>query len=108
VISNRNNLKAALMKYGPLAVALYVDASFTALGDGIYGTFANDLNHLPKVINHAVLLIGWDDEKSAWIIKNSWGNDWGSAAGIGTTRGFGYVGYEQNNLGYAAAWVRAK
>jgi len=24
------------------------------------------------VINHGVTLIGWDDNKGAWLIKNSW------------------------------------
>jgi C1A family cysteine protease len=26
---------------------------------------------------HAVLLIGWNDTRNAWLIKNSWGNDTG-------------------------------
>ncbi len=48
---------------------------------------------------HAVTIIGWDDEfvsndflgnkaVGAWIIKNSWGSDWGS-------EGFGYLSYMQ-------------
>ena len=82
-------------------------ARLTVLGDGVYGTFANDPTHSP-VINHAVLLIGWDDAQGAWIIKNSWGIDWGSTAGFGNVGGYGYVQYEQNNIGYAAAWVTLK
>ena len=48
---------------------------------------------------HAVTIVGWDDEfvsndflgnkaVGAWIIKNSWGTDWGS-------EGFGYLSYLQ-------------
>ncbi len=48
---------------------------------------------------HAVTIVGWDDEfvsndflgnkaVGAWIIKNSWGTDWGSD-------GFGYLSYMQ-------------
>ena len=26
---------------------------------------------------HCICIVGWDDEKDAWIIKNSWGESWG-------------------------------
>jgi len=28
--------------------------------------------------NHAVSLVGWDDKKDAWIMRNSWGTNWGN------------------------------
>ena len=28
---------------------------------------------------HAVLLIGWDDTKGAYLCKNSWGTNWGAS-----------------------------
>ena len=28
-------------------------------------------------INHAVLMVGYDDSKNAWKVKNSWGTGWG-------------------------------
>jgi cathepsin L len=59
--------------------------------------FANDPN---QSVNHAILLVGWDNTKNAWIFKNSWGTDWGSS-------GFGFVGYNCNNIGWGAAWVIA-
>lgn len=54
---------------------------------------------LPQNQGHAVTIVGWDDEfvsndflgnkaVGAWIIKNSWGTDWGS-------EGFGYLSYLQ-------------
>lgn len=27
---------------------------------------------------HALLLIGWDDTRQAWLVRNSWGADWGN------------------------------
>ena len=36
---------------------------------------------------HCVLLIGWDESTDEWIIKNSWGTDWG-------TNGFGRISYD--------------
>ncbi|MDQ3011124.1 MAG: hypothetical protein M3X11_10545, partial [Acidobacteriota bacterium] len=31
----------------------------------------------PGTVNHAVLLLGWDDSKKAWLLLNSWGTGWG-------------------------------
>jgi cathepsin L len=53
-----------------------------------------------RPIDHAVVLIGWDDSKQAWIIKNSWGSAWGDD-------GFLYVKYGTNSIGFGAAWAEA-
>jgi hypothetical protein len=29
---------------------------------------------------HAVLIVGWNDADSCWIVKNSWGTNWGETA----------------------------
>jgi C1A family cysteine protease len=34
-----------------------------------------------------VLIIGWDESTHEWIIKNSWGTDWGD-------EGFGRISYD--------------
>jgi cathepsin L len=56
--------------------------------------------------NHVVTLIGWDDTRQAWLIKNSWGTNWGTRAG-GREAGYGWVSYGQANIGAYAMWVRA-
>ncbi len=60
------------------------------------------------VINHGITMIGWDDDKGAWLIKNSWGTEWGETGGYGTDKGYMWISYECNNIGYSAAWVTAK
>lgn len=88
-------IKAALCKYGPLAVAVEVTAAFQAYTSGVFN------EHASGNINHGVTLIGWDDQKQAWRIKNSWGPGWGEA-------GFMWIAYNCNQIGYAAAWVQPK
>jgi C1A family cysteine protease len=58
-------------------------------------------------VNHAVTLIGWDDGRGAWLIKNSWGTGWGETGGSGTERGYMWIQYGCNNVGYASSWVQA-
>lgn len=51
---------------------------------------------------HAVLLIGWDDEKQAWLCKNSWGENEGPNKD--GTFWFAYSGHKYN-MGTAFASV---
>ena len=58
-----------------------------------------------KAPNHAITIVGWDDDYSrknfkttpqgdgAWICKNSWGTNWG------TQGGYYYVSYYDKNIG---------
>jgi cathepsin L len=95
-------LKEALCKYGPLAVAVRVTPAFQAYVGGVF----NENN--TGSVNHGVTLIGWDDAKGAWLIKNSWGTGWGSTGGYGTEKGYMWIAYGSNKIGYAAAWVKAR
>lgn len=57
-------------------------------------------------LDHDVLLVGWDDQKHAWIIQNSWGEDWGYQCNPQRgTRGYGYVAY--GTFGHFAAWIES-
>lgn len=94
-----NNVKNAIIKYG--ALAAYINSKSTSdEDDSIYyneDTFAQ-YNPSREISDHAVCLVGWDDnfakEKfnetpdgdGAWIVKNSWGSDWGN-------EGYFYVSY---------------
>jgi hypothetical protein len=88
-------LKRALCEYGPLAVAVAVTPAFQAYKSGVFNESSN------ANINHGVTLVGWDDSKEAWRIKNSWGTGWGES-------GFMWIAYGCNKIGYAASWVQAK
>lgn len=94
-------MKAALCTYGPLAVTVRVTPLFQAYTDGVFD------ERDPGPINHAIVLVGWDDAKGAWLIKNSWGPSWGETGGFGTEKGYMWIAYQSNGIGTGAAWVQA-
>jgi cathepsin L len=94
-------LKQYLCAFGPLAVAVNATSAFQAYTGGVFD------QHSTGNINHAVTLVGWDDSKQAFLIKNSWGTGWGSTCEYGTERGYMWIGYDSNKIGYNAAYVRA-
>jgi hypothetical protein len=96
-------LKAGLLRYGPLTVDLLDTPKLKAYRGGVF--FEKDPpnpNHVTN--NHSVLLTGWDDTRGthgAWKIKNSWGASWGE-------QGFMWIAYGSNNVGLHATWVKAQ
>lgn len=95
----RAQIKEALCKYGPLTTRMRVvsDNIFAFIGTGVYSeNVASDTDGG----GHAVVIVGWSDAKNAWLIKNSWGTDWGDG-------GFGYVAYTSNRIGRHSAWIKA-
>ena len=64
-------VKEALKK-GPLVTTLKVYEDFLVYSSGIYTSVSNKM-----VGGHAVSLVGFNDEGRYWIVRNSWGADWG-------------------------------
>lgn len=63
--------------------------------------FMSGVVPLPKdneesIGGHALLLVGYDDEKQVFIFQNSWGNIWGD-------HGYGYLPYEYVTSPYHSA-----
>ena len=98
-IASVADIKAAMCKYGPIAASVQVTSLFQNYTNGVFYEFAS--NYSNPTSNHAVLLVGWDDDKGAWLMKNSWGTDWGED-------GYMWIKYNSNNIGRRAAWVIAK
>jgi len=86
-------IKSAIYKHGGVSACVYADSYFQAYTGGV---FTSTDNYSP--CDHAILLVGWDDAKGAWLLKNSWGPSWG-------VDGFMWINYDANSVGFAAAWV---
>ena len=89
-------MKAALMQYGPISVGISTNDSWGGYDGGVFNVCADTVTP-----NHAVLLVGWDDDyegQGVWILKNSWGPDWGED-------GYMYILYNCCNLGVDACYI---
>ncbi|MBI4345586.1 MAG: hypothetical protein HY553_01945 [Elusimicrobia bacterium] len=75
------DIKAALRRHGPLPTIFAVYTDFFYYGSGVYTYSHGRLEGW-----HAVLVVGYDDRASAFIVKNSWGEGWGE-------RGFFRIDY---------------
>ncbi len=87
-----DEMKAAMCKYGPLTAAVAATPAFIAYAGGTFDENSN------TGINHAIMLVGWDDSKNAWLLRNSWGTNWGEG-------GYMWIDYGSNSVGAYAAWA---
>jgi cathepsin L len=83
-------IKKALCDHGPLIVAVTATDLFQNYKGGVF----DEGNAGPS--NHAVMIVGWTPD--GWIVRNSWGRDWGRD-------GYMLIAYGSNNIGFGAAWV---
>ena len=86
-------IKDAILKYGAVGTTMYYDDDYYKTRKNAYYFDGNQ-----DYGNHAVTIVGWDDAFSknnfirapeadgAWIVRNSWGDDWGKD-------GYFYVSY---------------
>ena len=79
---NLISLKAHLAQGKPLVIGMAVDNQFQSYRGGVFNT----LNLGIGQGGHAMLAVGYDDSKSAFLVVNSWGENWGE-------NGFGWISY---------------
>nr|RLV76480.1 hypothetical protein DV515_00016933 [Chloebia gouldiae] len=74
---NEKALKRAVARIGPISVG--IDASLPSFQFYSRGVYYDESCNADN-INHAVLAVGYGAQKGTkhWIIKNSWGEEWGN------------------------------
>jgi C1A family cysteine protease len=87
-----SQLKEAIYEHGPLSVSVCVNTAFQNYQSGVFsGPGCTSLNH-------GVVLVGWDDGDQCWIMRNSWGTQWGES-------GYMRIQYGMSAIGSEAAYV---
>lgn len=94
-VAGVDEMKRAILEYGPIAISFHVNNAFQSYHSGVFN-YCTDGD-----INHAVLLVGWDDsqgQNGVWILRNSWGSYWGE-------NGYMRIEYSCCQVGYAACYA---
>ena len=94
-IPDKDLLKRAIITHGPITASVFVNEAFQSYAGGVF-----DENSAGRS-NHAIVIVGWDDARGAWHLRNSWGSGWGED-------GYMWIKYGVNQVGYLATWVDAE
>jgi len=90
-------LQAAVYMHGPVSVCFDVVDDFFEYKSGVYTS--RTCKNSNKDVNHAVLAVGYGTENGLdyWVIKNSWGTDWGDHGYFKMQRGVNMCGVAMCN-----------
>ncbi len=114
-VPNTDVLKGWLQTYGPLFVTIDAGTPSNAWGQEFSNYNGSYTLYHPTTspdLNHAVLLVGWNDDlthaggSGAWVVKNSWGTSWGGTCGYGSEGGYFTIAYGSAGIGSNPALVR--
>lgn len=95
IANNVLQIKTAIYNYGPVYTCAAVDKNFGFYSGGVFNHDCYDK------LNHGLTIVGWDDTmgtRGCWIIKNSWGTDWGE-------QGYINVEYGKCKIGTGAVFI---
>ncbi|PKO06194.1 MAG: hypothetical protein CVU41_08800 [Chloroflexi bacterium HGW-Chloroflexi-3] len=97
-------IKQKLIEYGPLYTQM--DPKISGFEGYTGGYVLNGTSTDPNNWTHGVLIVGWDDElgsAGAWIVKNSYGTEWGDGGYFAIAYGKAGIG---SSLATVTGWER--
>jgi C1A family cysteine protease len=82
-LTTEDDIKKVVANVGPVSIGIFVTDNFFSYSSGVF----SDQN-CAQSPNHAVLIVGYgtDNGQDYWLIKNSWGQDWGESGYIRVLR----------------------
>jgi C1A family cysteine protease len=114
VAPSTDDLKQYIYDKGPVYTTLYSGDGSSAAWQAEFNSYDGSYTMYyagAETINHAVQIIGWDDDlvhadgTGAWIVKNSWGTGWGGTCGYGAESGYFTIAYGSASIGKYSSFV---
>lgn len=87
IMNDITSMKTSLYHHYPFVVGIAVYESFESRNVALTGKVPMPKKGEQLLGGHAVVCVGYDDSKKVWIMRNSWGNEWGD-------NGYFYLPYE--------------
>lgn len=100
-------IKQMIKEYGAVGISYFHDEKYYKKYDNDDKSMLSYYNPSDTTTNHAVALVGWDNNfdkrnfntepsnDGAWLVRNSWGSDWGK-------NGYFWISYEDTSLAEVA------
>jgi C1A family cysteine protease len=94
-------IKNAMSAYGPVTAGVCAGDGWDNYSSGVFDT--DETSYCGGSTNHQIILVGWNDNNGVdvdgyWILRNSWGADWG-------IKGYMYIKYGVSRVGEGTSWV---
>ena len=105
-----NRIKRAIYKYGAVGAGWVNNSAMASYKSGVYEDtwiYPDRLPYYLSTQNHAVAIIGWDDNPpeggngGCWIVRNTFGPDWGEG-------GYARIRYFSAHINCLAAFLEAE
>ncbi|VDD96942.1 unnamed protein product [Enterobius vermicularis] len=97
---DEKSIMSYIVNRGPVILHLYLPVQLLKnyIGSGVIGPFPECKD---KVSNHAMVAVGFGEQfgMKYWLLKNSWGIDWGDYGYIRWRRGINACNIEANPVG---------
>jgi C1A family cysteine protease len=94
ISTDKEDMKNALRNGYPFVVGIMIYQSFEGADVAETGIVKMPSPGEPLLGGHAVVCVGYDDDRQLWIMRNSWGEQWGDA-------GYFYLPYDYLTNGLA-------